>query len=188
MKFFNFSFGLVWLLGALAATKSDDVPKNIVITALSAEDDLNTLVSALTAARLARTLSSGGPFTVFAPSDAAFVNFFNSLPNGRVERLLRNPTGELANILKYHVVSGLVPAAAATCLAGLIVDTLNGKNIAISLDGDDLLINDSTVISPDIVALNGIIHVIDEVLLPPEGDDEDECPYYPIYCWIIYGY
>jgi uncharacterized surface protein with fasciclin (FAS1) repeats len=133
---------------------------------------------------LAETLSTGGPFTVFAPTDAAFAN----LPDGEVERLLRDPTGELADILKYHVVSGLVPAAAAKGLAGLIVDTLNGKNIAISLDGDDLLINDSTVISPDIVALNGIIHVIDEVLLPPEGDDEDECPYYPIYCWIIYGY
>jgi transforming growth factor-beta-induced protein len=156
----------------------EDLPKNIVATAVSVEGEFNTLVAAITAAGLAATLSTGGPFTVFAPTDAAFA----SLPDGEVERLLEDPTGELADILKYHVVSGLVTAEAAKALAGHPVDTLNGKSIEISLDGDDLLINDSTVISPDIVALNGIIHVIDQVLLPPEGDDEDD----PIYCWFYY--
>ncbi len=122
-----------------------------------------TLVGALQATGLAEALQGEGPFTVFAPTDDAFA----ALPGGTLESL---SSEQLADILLYHVVSGRVMAADAVALDGQMADTLlNGKQISISVDGGTVRINNAAVIIPDIVASNGVIHVIDSVLLPPAG-------------------
>lgn len=129
----------------------------IVETAVNA-GNFKTLVAAVTAAGLVDTLNGEGPFTVFAPSDEAFAK----LPEGTVDNLLANPE-ELKKVLTYHVVSGKVMASdvmgmtSATTLQGgdLSIDTSNGVKI-----------NESMVVTPDIECSNGVIHVIDTVLLP----------------------
>lgn len=131
--------------------------ENIINTAVNA-GNFKTLVAAVQAAGLVDTLNGEGPFTVFAPTDEAFAK----LPEGTVEGLLQNPT-ELAKILTYHVVAGKVMAAdvasmtSATTVQGgtLTIDTSNGVKI-----------NESMVVTPDIECTNGVIHVIDSVLLP----------------------
>jgi uncharacterized surface protein with fasciclin (FAS1) repeats len=122
----------------------------------------NTLVAAVQAAGLVDTLKGDGPFTVFAPTDDAFA----ALPEGTVEALL-NDIPTLTQILTYHVVSG---AVMSTDLSdGMAATTVNGADITISLT-DGVQLNDSAnVIQADIVASNGVIHVIDAVILPPEG-------------------
>ena len=121
----------------------------------------NTLVAAVTAAGLVDTLKSEGPFTVFAPTDEAFA----ALPAGTVESLLLPENkDQLTAILTYHVVPG---AVTSDQLAGqhLSVATVNGAEVQI--DGrDGVMVNDSTVTAADIIASNGVIHVIDAVLLP----------------------
>lgn len=133
---------------------------DIVDTAIAA-DDFNTLVAAVQAAGLVETLKGPGPFTVFAPTDAAFA----ALPAGTVESLLEPANQEqLAAVLTYHVLPGRVLAAD---LAGrtLSVDTVNGQSVAV--DGTSgVRVNNATVVTPDIMASNGVIHVIDTVLLP----------------------
>lgn len=132
--------------------------KNIVETAVDA-GSFTTLVTAVQTAGLAETLAEGGPFTVFAPTDEAFA----ALPAGTVERLLANPE-QLRQVLLYHVVEGRVTAAdvgglqRATSLQGaaLRVNTASGVRI-----------NDARVVQADVMATNGVIHVIDQVLLPP---------------------
>ena len=129
----------------------------IVETAINA-GNFKTLVAGVQAAGLVDTLNGEGPFTVFAPTDEAFAK----LPEGTVENLLANPE-ELKKVLTYHVVSGKVMASdvmglsSATSIQGgtLAIDTSNGVKI-----------NSSTVVTPDIDCSNGVIHVIDSVLLP----------------------
>lgn len=118
-----------------------------------------TLVTAVQAAGLVETLSSEGPFTVFAPTDDAFAK----LPEGTVEALLEDPE-KLAEILTYHVVSGKVMAADVAGISS--APTVQGQDLTISTDGESVKINDSTVIIADVEANNGVIHVIDTVLLP----------------------
>jgi len=120
-----------------------------------------TLVAAVTAAGLVDTLSSDGPFTVFAPTDDAFA----ALPEGTVEGLLEDIPA-LTSILTYHVVAGKVES---TDLVNGPVTTVNGADVEINLD-DGVKVNDSTVIIPDVQACNGVIHVIDAVLIPPEEE------------------
>ncbi|MFN2142908.1 MAG: fasciclin domain-containing protein, partial [Candidatus Promineifilaceae bacterium] len=121
-----------------------------------------TLVAAVQAAGLAETLSGEGEFTVFAPTDDAFA----ALPEGTVESLLEDPEGALKDILLYHVLSQVVPAADVVNYEG--VQTIEGENIAIAVVDGDVVLNDSAkVVLTDIAASNGIIHVIDAVLLPP---------------------
>jgi uncharacterized surface protein with fasciclin (FAS1) repeats len=118
-----------------------------------------TLVAALEAANLVDTLKEAGPYTVFAPTDDAF----NKLPAGTVEGLLEDiPT--LTNILLYHVVPGKYMAADLVDLTSL--ETVSGETLTISVTDDIVMINDAEVIIPDIEASNGVIHVIDTVLLP----------------------
>jgi uncharacterized surface protein with fasciclin (FAS1) repeats len=134
------------------------MPKDIVEIAV-ADGRFTTLVAALSAAKLVDTLKSAGPFTVFAPTDDAFAK----LPEGTVEALL-NDIPTLTNILLYHVVSGKVMASDVVKLSS--APTVFGKNVAIKVVDGKVMINNSMVIIPDIEASNGVIHVIDTVLLP----------------------
>jgi uncharacterized surface protein with fasciclin (FAS1) repeats len=121
-----------------------------------------TLLAAAEAAGLVETLQGEGPFTVFAPTDEAFA----ALPEGTLDDLLADPDA-LADILLYHVVPGNVMAADVVGLES--ATTAQGSDIAITVDGDTVMVNDATVTATDIVASNGVIHVIDAVLLPPAG-------------------
>ena len=119
-----------------------------------------TLTAAIDAAGLDKALSEGGPFTVFAPTDDAFAK----LPEGTVEALLKD-TETLKQILLYHVVDGSVMAADVVKLDA--AKTLNGENVEINTK-DGVKVNDANVVKTDIAVANGVIHVIDTVLLPPE--------------------
>jgi transforming growth factor-beta-induced protein len=124
-----------------------------------ADGRFETLVAALTAADLAGTLQGEGPFTVFAPTDDAFA----ALPEGTVEALLEDIPA-LTDILLYHVVPGNVMAADVVALDA--ANTVQGQAVAITVDGDSVMVNDSQVVITDIEAANGVIHVIDAVLIP----------------------
>ena len=139
---------------------------DIVDTAVAA-GNFKTLATALTAAGLVDTLKGPGPFTVFAPTDAAFAK----LPAGTLDTLLKDPTGKLAAILKYHVVAGKVMAADVVKLNGQKVKTVQGADITVEVSGGMVTLVDVTgqkvnVVTTDIAASNGVIHVIDAVLLP----------------------
>lgn len=134
--------------------------KNIVETAVGA-GTFTTLVAAVEAAGLVETLTGEGPFTVFAPTDEAF----EALPAGTVESLLLPENlDQLVSILTYHVVSGAVMSTDLT--NGMTATTVQGGDITIDLT-DGVKVNGATVVAADIVASNGVIHVIDAVILPP---------------------
>jgi len=133
---------------------------DIVDTAVSA-DDFNTLVAAVKAAGLVETLKGEGPFTVFAPTDEAF----GKLPHGTLEDLLKPENkGKLASILTYHVVSGKVMASDVVNLSR--AKTVNGKSLSIKTYGSTVKVDNANVIKTDIECSNGVIHVIDAVVLP----------------------
>jgi transforming growth factor-beta-induced protein len=139
----------------------EPVLKDIVDTAV-ADGRFTTLVAAVTAAELVDTLKGEGPFTVFAPTDDAFAK----LPAGTIEELLKPESKQaLTDILLYHVVSGKVMAADVVGLTS--ATTVLGKDVAIKVDMGNVYINDAQVIITDIETSNGIIHVIDTVILPP---------------------
>ncbi|MFT5203735.1 MAG: transforming growth factor-beta-induced protein [Candidatus Aldehydirespiratoraceae bacterium] len=141
-------------------------PGTIVDVAVA--NDFTTLVAAVQAAGLVETLSGEGPFTVFAPTDEAFAAALESL-GLTAEELLASD--DLASILTYHVVAGEVDAATAISLDGQSAVTVNGAEINISVVDGSVVINDTaTVIAADVEASNGIVHVIDAVLLPPADD------------------
>lgn len=134
--------------------------KDIVDTAVEA-GSFSTLVAAVQAAGLVDTLKGDGPFTLFAPTDDAFAK----LPEGTVEGLLEPENKEkLQGILLYHVVSGKVMAADVVKLSS--AKTVNGKDLAIMTSGKTVMVNDATVVQTDIATSNGVIHVIDTVLMP----------------------
>lgn len=133
---------------------------DIVDTAVTA-GDFTTLAAALQAGGLVDTLKSDGPFTVFAPTDAAFAK----LPAGTVESLLLPENkDQLVEILTYHVVAGKVKAADVVTLTS--AKTVNGASVAIRVENGTVFVNDSQVIATDIWASNGVIHVVDTVILP----------------------
>ena len=140
---------------------------DIVDTAIAA-GDFTTLVAAVQAAGLEETLRGDGPFTVFAPTDEAFA----ALPEGTVETLLEDPTGQLSDILTYHVVPGEVLAADVAGLDGQTVTTVNGATITVGVADDgtvtltDAAGNEVAVVATDVQASNGVTHVIDGVLMP----------------------
>lgn len=134
---------------------------NIVETAIAA-GGFETLVAAVSAAGLVDALSGEGPFTVFAPTDEAFA----ALPAGTVEALLADPSGDLTQILLYHVLGSKAMAADVT--DGLEVETLQGGTVKFSVADGKVMINDATIVTTDIEASNGVIHVIDAVILPAE--------------------
>lgn len=140
------------------ASKSEKM--DIVDTAVSA-GSFNTLATALTEAGLVETLKGPGPFTVFAPTDEAF----SKLPAGTVENLLKPENKDkLVSILTYHVVPGEVMAEQVVTMNS--AKTVNGKDIIIKVKGGKVMVDNATVIKTDVSASNGVIHVIDEVLLP----------------------
>jgi uncharacterized surface protein with fasciclin (FAS1) repeats len=155
---------LFLLAGALAATSAFAEPakagKDIVDTAVAA-GSFKTLAAALKAAGLVETLKGAGPFTVFAPTDAAFAK----LPAGTVESLLKPENkAKLTAVLTYHVVPGNVASAQAVKLTS--AKTVNGKNLTLKVDGGSLFIDKAKVVKADVEASNGVIHVIDSVVLP----------------------
>jgi uncharacterized surface protein with fasciclin (FAS1) repeats len=157
-----------------AETPTTDAPDagmaaeaDIVDTAVAA-GEFDTLVAAVQAADLEETLRGEGPFTVFAPTDAAF----EALPPGTVDTLLADPTGDLADILTYHVVEGEVMAADVAGLDGQDVTTVNGAAFTVNVADDgavsltDAAGNEVGVVQTDIATRNGVIHVLDAVLMP----------------------
>ena len=133
--------------------------KDIVDTAMGA-GSFETLLAATTAAGLVDTLKGDGPLTVFAPTDAAFA----ALPDGTVESLLKPENkDQLTAILTYHVIAGKVMSTDLS--DGMVAKTVEGSDITIDLD-NGVMVNDASVVTADIEASNGVIHVIDKVLMP----------------------
>ena len=151
-------------LPALASAQhkhTDKTPmKNIVQVAIDA-GNFKTLATALQAAGLVDAIQGPGPFTVFAPTDAAFAK----LPAGTLDQLLADKE-KLTSILTYHVVSGRVMAADVLNAKGAKPATLNGQTLDITVRGDKVYVNGAQVITADLIASNGVIHVIDRVLIP----------------------
>lgn len=163
-KLHNFGFTAAVTAALLLATTafagSYGKKSDIVDTAV-ANGNFTTLAAALEAGDLIDTLKSEGPFTVFAPTDAAFAK----LPDGTVEMLLMPENKDkLVAILTYHVVAGKVSAADVVTLDS--ATTANGSDVNINVRDDSVFINDSRVVMTDIRASNGIIHVVDTVILP----------------------
>ncbi len=157
------SNGVIHVIDAVLLPPSMSAAEEIPsITEIAVEDGrFTTLVAALEAAGLAETLAGEGAFTVFAPTDDAFA----TLPEGTVATLLEDPEGALTDILLYHVAEGTVPAETVVTLES--ATTLQGEDITIAVEDGSVILNDSVqVIITDIAASNGIIHVIDGVLLP----------------------
>ncbi|WP_420637754.1 fasciclin domain-containing protein [Candidatus Poriferisocius sp.] len=124
-----------------------------------------TLVAAVQAAGLVETLSGPGPFTVFAPTEEAFAAALSAL--GLTAEELLGDTELLTAVLTYHVLPLAAPAEVVVTLDGQSVATVGGAEVTVTVDGDTVMVNDATVVTVDIEASNGIIHVIDTVLLPP---------------------
>ena len=144
---------------AIAAALGTAAQAQTIVDIAAGNPDFSTLVAAVTAAGLVETLSGEGPFTVFAPTNAAFA----ALPAGTVESLL-NDIPTLTGILTYHVVPGAVMASALS--EGLTVATVNGAEVTFTL-ANGAQINGANIVATDITASNGVIHVIDAVILPP---------------------
>jgi len=154
--------GFFALISTASADKQKKGKKDIVDTAVAA-GSFKTLAAALGAADLVETMKSKGPFTVFAPTDEAFAK----LPEGTVETLLKPENKDkLVAVLTYHVVSGKVRSKKAVTLSK--ATALNKKDIALAVKGESLTLNGTAkVVKADIMCSNGVIHVIDNVILPP---------------------
>lgn len=146
---------------APAQGMSRDKPTKTIVQVAVDAGNFTTLVAALKAAGLVDALQGPGPFTVFAPTDAAFAK----LPAGTVKSLLADPK-KLASILTYHVVAGKVLAGDIVRGNGARPATLNGQSLAVSVRDGKVFVNEAQVTTADIAASNGVIHVIDTVLLP----------------------
>ncbi len=138
-------------------------PGTIVDVAV-ANGSFTTLVAAVEAAGLVETLSGEGPFTVFAPTDEAFAAALDAL--GLTAEELLGDTELLTSVLTYHVIPGEVLAAQVVTLDGESVATVNGAEVTIGVDGDAVTVNNANVVAVDVAASNGVIHVIDAVLIP----------------------
>jgi len=141
--------------------KVEEKPMNTktIVEIASEAGNFTTLVAAVKAAGLVETLSGPGPFTVFAPTDEAFAK----LPAGTVESLLKDKE-KLTSILTYHVVAGKVMASDVVKLKE--AKTVQGQNVAITVEGDTVMVDAAKVVKTDIEASNGVIHVVDSVILP----------------------
>jgi uncharacterized surface protein with fasciclin (FAS1) repeats len=164
----NLMFGAAVAAMALSAgTVTRAQGKDIVDTAVAA-GQFKTLAAALQAAGLVETLKGAGPFTVFAPTDEAFAK----LPKGTVEDLLKPENkAKLTAILTYHVVAGKVMAADVVKLKD--AKTVQGGSVKVSTMGDKVMIDNAHVVKADIAASNGVIHVIDTVILPKAGSTNE---------------
>ena len=146
-------------LAAAPAPARPATQRNIVQTAVAA-GKFKTLVMLVQRAGLARTLQKPGPYTVFAPTDAAF----KQVPKATLNALLADKA-KLRSVLLYHVVSGKVTAARAAKLSS--AKTLNGERVRIRSRASGIYVNTARVVTPDVMATNGVIHVINRVLIPP---------------------
>ena len=143
------------------ATTMTQAASGDVVALAKATPDLSTLVAAVTAGDLATTLQGKGPFTVFAPTNQAFSDIQST-----VDTLLKPANkADLQNVLTYHVVPGTY--AAADLKDGQELTTVQGEKLTVSVDGSTVKVNDATVEKADVNASNGVVHVIDEVLVPP---------------------
>ena len=150
----------VLVLGSVQAMSGNHDKKDIVDTAVGA-GSFTTLVAAVQAAGLEETLRGDGPFTVFAPTDEAFA----ALPEGTVENLLKPENkDQLVAILTYHVVPGKVTSADVVKVKE--AKSVNGKGIPIAVNDGKVKVDNATVVTPDVMASNGVIHVIDAVIIP----------------------
>ena len=158
-KIFALLTGIMFITGTTVFAGSH-IKKDIVDTAVGA-GSFNTLVAAVKAADLVETLKSDGPFTVFAPTDDAFAK----LPEGTVENLLKpeNKT-KLQGILTYHVVPGKVMAKDVVNLSS--AKTVNGQSVMVKTSGENVMVDNANVVKTDIMCSNGVIHVIDTVIMP----------------------
>ncbi len=145
-----------------STVKDDQSQKNVVQVAMGSTDH-TTLVKAIQAADLVNALSNAGPFTVFAPTNAAF----DKLPAGTLDDLLKPENKDkLADILQYHVSLGVFKTDNLT--DGQVIGQVNGDNITISKNGEKIMVNGNATVTGTVPASNGIIYVIDAVLLPPK--------------------
>ena len=155
-----------------APAQAQDMSDKTIVEIAQSDENFSTLVQALKAADLVEALQGEGPFTVFAPTNAAF----DKLPDGQLEALLKEENkSQLQAILKYHVVPAKATASDVTGMSE--AETLEGKMVQIQTGDSGVTLmgqNNAMVTSTDIMASNGVIHVIDTVLLPPEGDMEEE--------------
>jgi uncharacterized surface protein with fasciclin (FAS1) repeats len=158
-KFLGLGLAALLASGVVAQT----APKTITDIVVS-DSNFSTLLAAVSAAGLAPTLSGPGPFTVFAPTNAAFAK----LPAGTVENLVKPENkAMLTSILTYHVVAGKTMSGDVVKLNGKSVKTVNGASVRVMVSGGKVMVNNANVTAVDIAASNGVIHVIDTVLLPP---------------------
>lgn len=153
---------------------TDDAAEGDIVDTAAAAGEFNTLITAVQAAELEETLRGGGPYTVLAPTDEAF----EALPDGTLDDLLADPTGDLADILKYHVIEGAVMADDVAGMDGETVATVQGEELTIEVDGDNVSFVDATgnssqVTMADVEATNGVIHALDGVLMPTGGEEDD---------------
>jgi uncharacterized surface protein with fasciclin (FAS1) repeats len=146
-------------------TTSDEHNHHNIVEVASETDNLSTLVAAVQAAELVETLSGEGPFTVFAPTNEAF----EALPDGTLESLLEPENRDmLVDILTYHVVSGEVMSGDLS--DGMMAETVQGSQITVNISDGNVSINNANVVAADVEASNGVVHVIDSVIMPPEED------------------
>lgn len=154
------------MTGETTEDTSGEAGAGTIVDVAAATPDLSTLVTAVQAAGLAETLSGEGPFTVFAPTNEAFA----AIPADKLDAILAD-TELLTKILTYHVVSGEYPASAVAELpdvaTGAAVPTVEGQDVTIVAGADGVRVNEANVVQPDVEASNGVVHVIDAVLLPP---------------------
>lgn len=144
--------------------KQAEAPKQNIVEVAAGNSSFKTLVKAVKAAGLVETLSGKGPFTVFAPTDAAF----EALPKGTLEKLLRPENkAQLVKLLTYHVLPE--SASAAQLGKATQIKTVEGQSLMVVTKPDSVMINGSKVLIADVPASNGLIHAIDKVLLPPEA-------------------
>ena len=146
--------------GTAASTASGAAPQSDVVGTATAAGKFTTLTKLLTRAGLVSALRKPGPYTVFAPTDAAFAK----VPKKTLNALLRNKA-KLKAVLLYHVVAGQVTADKVVTLRS--AKTLNGKSVRIRVAGMNVFVGDAKVTTPDVMATNGVIHVINRVLIPP---------------------
>ena len=154
-----------------APTTTSSVPTDDIVATADAAGDFTTLLTALDAAGLTETLQGDGPFTVLAPTDEAFEAALSDL--GLTAEDLLADTEALTAILTYHVLEGELLAEDVAGLDGESAATLNGAEVSISVDGETVMINDASVVQADVLAANGVIHVIDAVLQVPDGTGAD---------------
>lgn len=150
------------VLIALFAGQSAFAQDKDIVSLAVGNEDLSTLVAAVKAAGLVETLQGTGPFTVFAPTNAAFA----ALPEGTVENLLKPENkDQLVAVLTYHVVAGKVMST--DLKNGQKAATVQGSEIKVKVSKKGVMINDANVVAADVAASNGVVHVIDKVILPP---------------------